>query len=44
MPNKDGTGPKGNGVRNGSGKGTGNRKGSGSGARTGGKKGNCSKK
>ncbi|NLB84136.1 MAG: hypothetical protein GX791_07810 [Synergistaceae bacterium] len=39
MPNKDGTGPKGQGPKDGHGKGEGKNKGPGEGAMTGGKKG-----
>ena len=39
MPNKDGTGPKGQGTKDGHGKGKGKGKGSGQGPMTGGKKG-----
>ena len=43
MPNKDGTGPKGHGTKDGHGKGKGRDKGSGQGPMTGGKKGNKEK-
>ncbi len=43
MPNKDGTGPKGHGPKDGHGKGKGRDKGSGQGPMTGGKKGNKEK-
>lgn len=41
MPNKDGTGPRGKGPRNGRGKGLGNRGQQPSGPKTGGRRGNC---
>lgn len=41
MPNKDGTGPKGDGPRDGRGRGKGNRRDKGAGKKKGGKKGPC---
>lgn len=41
MPNKDGKGPKGDGLRDGHGDGKGRKTGTGAGAKTGGEKGNC---
>lgn len=41
MPNKDGRGPKGNGLRDGHGDGKGRRTGTGAGKKEGGQKGDC---